>query len=107
MAVSNFAKPVATEVYQLHTEPFSIDIGSYSSGTIGTRAAQKTVDLSNYISTYGKIVSVYIYHIDNSNIAHYQAFMSNNTLYVNAYRAVSEAASSYNVKVKVVFAKEA
>lgn len=91
----------------LYSKTYTVSFDAYGSGTIGTRAAQKSVSLSSDISTYGNVASLFISQIDNSSAANYQAFMNGTTLYVNAYRAVSDATDTYSVKVTVTFAKQA
>ena len=66
----------------LYTKTYTFNFEAYGSGTIGTRVAQKSVDLSSDIATHGAVTSLFISTIDNSQAANYQAFINFLPLYI-------------------------
>lgn len=90
----------------ISTKDYRIEFDGWEAGTPGVRAAQKSISIASDINTYGAVIGMFIVSITDSSIAHYQAFLYNESVYVNAYRANSSSlGSGYPVTVCVVFAK--
>lgn len=90
----------------ISTKDYRIEFDGWEAGTPGTRAAQKSLSIESDINAYGTVVGMFIVSITDSSIAHYQAFLYHESIYVNAYRANSSSlGSGYPITVCVVFAK--
>lgn len=93
-------------VKEITYKDYAISFDGWTAGTPGTRAAQKSSSIASDINTYGTVIGMFIVGISDSSVAHYQAFLYNESVYVNAYRATnSGVGSGYPVTVRVVFAK--
>lgn len=78
---------------------------SYSSGTIGTRGVQYSKDVS--IEGYTPVGAT-IYYTQASGSYHCLPFFNaNQTLYLNAYRASTEAVTNHTVRVMVSYVNSA
>lgn len=75
---------------------------SFDAGTIGTRGAQ--VSLSQRAPTGKRLISAVVIGMQNSSAMMVIPFVSSNTLYVNAYRAINTQVSNQEVIVQFVFA---
>ena len=96
---------LATSSYKDYLECIYTFTISYSSGTIGTRGVQYTKDVSieGYTPTGASI-----YYTDASGSYHCLPFFNNNqVLYLNAYRASTEAVSNHTVRVMVSYVNSA
>lgn len=77
---------------------------SFSAGTIGTRANQYIVDLTELDWTASsRILGVTIMHIENSSTLIPLAFISADKLYLNVYRATSSGVSSNTIRVRILY----
>jgi len=93
-------------VKEITYKDYEISFDGWTAGTPGTRAVQKTLSIASDISAYGAVIGMFIVYIADSSQAHYQAFIYNGSIYVNAYRANSSSVGSgYPINVRVVFAK--
>ena len=93
-------------VSQIVSKTYTFSSNGWEAGTIGTRAEQLQQDIASDVSQYGTVVGVTIVDIADSSRAIYQAFMSGNALFLNAYRATTNSSGTgYDVSVRVTFAK--
>lgn len=96
---------LATSSYKDYLECIYDFTISYSSGTIGTRGVQYTKDVS--IKGYTPIGAT-IYYTQASGSYHCLPFFNaNQTLYLNAYRASTEAVTNHTVRVMVSYVNSA
>lgn len=96
---------LATSSYKDYIECIYDFTISYSSGTIGTRGVQYNKDVS--IEGYTPIGAT-IYYTQASGSYHCLPFFNaNQTLYLNAYRASTEAVTNHTVRVMVSYVNNA
>ena len=96
-------------VKEITSKNYNVSFDAWAAGTIGTRAAQKIINIASDAASYGNVIGVSIVYIGDSSTAHYQAFLyaDQNQIYVNAYRANASAvgAQSSACTVRVTYAK--
>lgn len=96
---------LATSSYKDYLECIYDFTISYSSGTIGTRGGQYNKDVS--IEGYTPVGAT-IYYTQASGSYHCLPFFNaNQTLYLNAYRASTEAVTNHTVRVMVSYVNNA
>ena len=96
---------LATSSYKDYLECIYDFTISYSSGTIGTRGVQYNKDVS--IEGYTPVGAT-IYYTQASGSYHCLPFFNENqTLYLNAYRASTEAVTNHTVRVMVSYVNNA
>ena len=96
-----------TKVSEMFTDVVAYEkqvTASYSAGTIGTRGAQVSFDNPAPSSYY--IRSILITYVSASGTFHPIAFFNEGKIYVNFYRASTEALNNGMVKLRITYTKK-
>ena len=104
---NNTADSSVWNIYTYKVVEYTFSGVSFTAGTIGTRGAQSSKDISSVINDGYQAIATIITSVSSSATFLPVTFIENsqNKLYANFYRCTTSAASDLYMKVRVVYSK--